>query len=138
MQTMFGKHIKNNPPLESEVYELKISKGNSLPFDSVQEHQIIALVNAENDGLYHKITDPPIFYGGKMRFNVPRPFDCMFLIKAKAFIILWFYHERQKKVFIKIPISIFLKEKNLSERKSLTEQRALEIGKPFLLNYPKQ
>jgi len=133
MQTLFSKHVKKYPLSTSEVYELKICKGTSLPFDALQEHQIKALVEAEDSGLFHKITDPPIFYGGQMRFNVPRPFDCMYLINVPAFVVLWFYKPRKPKIFIKIPIKSFLKCKEEAERKSITEQMALEIGTEILI-----
>lgn len=133
MQTIFGKYIRLHPPIQSEAYELKICKSTSLPFNSLKEHQIEALMGVEK-GFYHKLTDPPIFYGGKMRFNVPRPFDCMFLKKIIGFVVLWYYKSRKTKVFIKIPIRQFLQERDSSKRKSLTELRALEIGIPFVIN----
>ena len=128
MQTIFSKYVKTHLPETTEVYELKICKGTSLPFSALQEHQEKALLEAQEQGLFHKLTDPPIFYGGQTRFNVPRPFDCMALVKAKAYVVVWFYHLRQKKVFLKIPIKTFIQERETSTRKSLTEQRATEIA----------
>ncbi len=130
MQTLFGKYLRQNSPNQTEVYELKISRGPSLPFNSLQDHQAKALLEVET-GFFHKLTDPPIFYGGKMRFNVPRPFDCLYVKKALGFVVLWFYHPREQKVFIKIPIKEFLHERDISTRKSITEIRALEIGIPM-------
>lgn len=133
MQTLFSTYIKIHPPIQSEVYELKICKGTSLPFDSLKLHQEKALLNCQKDGLFHKITDPPVFYGMNTRFNSPRPFDCMYLTKVKAFVIILFYKLRKPKIYIKIPIENFIKERDISSRKSLTEARALEIGMPFLV-----
>ena len=31
---------------------------------------------------YHKISDSPIFKGSKMRFTLPKPFDCFFLLNG--------------------------------------------------------
>jgi penicillin-binding protein-related factor A (putative recombinase) len=133
MQTLFRKHIEKHPPINSEVFELKICKGTSLPFDALKEHQISALKDAQINGLFHKLTDPPIFYGGQMRFNVPRPFDCMYLKNVQAFVILWFYKPRTPKIFIKIPILDWLDLQSKSERKSITEQMAKEIGTEILI-----
>lgn len=133
MQTLFRKHIQTRFPSSSEVYELKICKGSSLPFSALQKHQELALVNAETTGLFHKLTDPPIFYGGKTRFNAPRPFDCMALVQVKAFVVIWFYKPRAKKIAIKIPIQNFITEREQSSRKSLTEARAHAIGELIML-----
>lgn len=136
MQTMFRDWIKINPPSTSEVYELKISRNPSLPFDSLQEHQAKALLDAKK-GLFHKLTDPPVFYGGQMRFNVPRPFDCMFLTNIEGFVIIWFYKPRTPKVFYKIPIKVFLHERDISDRKSITEQKTRELGQPIYIKHGK-
>jgi len=130
MQSIFGRHLRKNPPPTAEVYELKISKKNSIPFDAVQPHQIEALQAAQTGGYYFKIPDQPVSWGAstQMRFAAKKPFDCFMIVNTPAFVVLWFYKLRQPKVFIKIPIRTFLAEKAISERKSLTETRALEIG----------
>lgn len=132
MQTLFRDYIKSRPPEASEVYELKICKSTSLGFDAVKPHQIEALLDAEKYGLFHKITDPPIFYGGEMRFNVPRPFDCMYLKNTRAFVILWFYVPRKPKIFYKIHIDKWLELKASADRKSITPQMAKEIAEEEL------
>jgi hypothetical protein len=93
------------------VYELKICKGSSLPFNAVKDHQIKGLLEAET-GLYHKITDFPIFAGNKMRFNHPKPWDCAMFNKTIGYVVVWFYKPRQPKIFHKIAIKDFLKLKN--------------------------
>jgi len=56
-QTMFGKRNR----LQG-VFELKITKGKSISFDAVSEHQIESLMKAQGKGLFHKIADSlPIF-----------------------------------------------------------------------------
>ena len=127
-QTLFGNYIRTHKFQKSAVFELKISKSTSLPFNVVKDHQIQALQAVTGEGFYYKITDPPIFGNMQTRFNAPRPFDCMLLKEIKAFIVIVFYHPRKPKQFIFIPISTFLYERDSSHRKSLTEKRALEIS----------
>lgn len=127
MQTLFGKYIRTKKPPKSAVFELKICKGTSIPFDALRPHQVAALSQI-SQGFFHKLIDPPIFENMQTRFNAPRPFDCFYLKDVEAFVVIWFYHERQPKKFIFIPIKKFLLEKETSSRKSLTEVRAREIG----------
>lgn len=131
MQTMFGKYLQENPPEKSGVYELKISKGNSLPFDSVKEHQIKGLMEAEK-GLFHKISDSPIFAGSKMRFTKPKPFDCLFIF-ATSYVVILFYKPRKPKNVYLIKIRKFITEKENSNRKSLTEERVREIADEIII-----
>lgn len=127
MQTLFGKHLKEHPPETTEVYELKICKGSSLPFNAVKPHQIQGLKDAET-GLYHKITDFPMFAGSRMRFNSVKPFDCIAFNQAPGFVVVWFYVPRKKKVFYKIPIEKYLTLKEESTRKSFNEAMIQEIS----------
>ena len=132
MQTYFGNYLKSNPPEKTEVYELKICKGHALPFDAVKEHQIKGLLEAET-GLYHKITDFPIFAGSKARFNRPKPFDCICFNKAKSYVVVWFYKPRKKKIFYKIPIKKFLSLKKAATRKSFTEEMIQDIAEQIII-----
>jgi len=131
---MFGNYLKSSSPRHTEIYELKITKHGSLPFDHLAKHQEESLINANDDGFYHKISDPPIFYGQNSRFNLPRPFDCLYLVKVPAFVVLWFYKPRQPKVFYKIPIHDFINERETCGRKSLREERAMKIGKALYIH----
>ncbi len=133
MQAFFGKHLRKNPPTQTEAYELKISKGNSLPYDAVKVHQVKALVEAEKN-FYYRITDAPVFQGQNTRFNSPRPFDCFILVNARAFVVIWFYEARTEKVFVKIPIQEFLKKRDTSTRKSITKEEAFAIGELIYVN----
>jgi len=133
MTTFFKGYLATHPPIQSEVYELKICNGKSLPFSAIKEHQIQALLEVENVGLYHKLTDPPVFYGMNSRFNSPRPFDCMYLKGIPGFIVVWFYKPRQPKSFIKIPIENFIEMDNNANRKSFTEEMAKECGEELAL-----
>ena len=100
MQRLFGKHLEKFPPLRSEVYELKFTKHTSLPFDSVKEHQIKGLKQAEEKGIYHKIQDMPWGTTDKFRFTLKKPFDCFF-VRATAFVVIWYYVPRATKRFTK-------------------------------------
>lgn len=127
MQTFFKKHLLRHPPIVSEAYELKICKGTSLPFDAVKDHQIKALREVTT-GFFHKITDPPIYGNMETRFNKPRPFDCFFVRDVIGYVVIWFYKPREKKIFIKIPIGVWMQEVKTADRKSITELRAKQLG----------
>jgi hypothetical protein len=131
MQVLFRDYIKQNPPSESETYELKISKYKTFPLDKIKKQQIPSLL-ACRDGFFYKITDPPIFYGGKMRFNIPRPFDCLFLKKVQGYFIFWFYKPRQPKKFIKVKVDDFVKFIDSRESKSFKEEEILNIASEVL------
>lgn len=130
-QTLFGKWLKVNPPKQTEVYELKFvntERSRALPFNNVPDHQIKGLLAAEDSGLYHKITDFPMFAGSRVRFNRPKPFDCASFNKAPAFVVVWFYKPRQPKLFYKIPIKRFLDLRDKADRKSMTEEMASKVA----------
>lgn len=133
MQTLFTAFVKSHLPESSEVYELKICKGTSLPFSQVQPHQEQALLSAHGMGLFHKITDQPWIKDRPYTFTAKKPFDCFALVGVKAFVVVWYYHKGKAKVFVKIPIDVFIHERETCGRKSLTEQRAMEIGRPILI-----
>jgi hypothetical protein len=127
LQTLFGKYLTEHPPSTTEVYELKICKGPSLPFDAVKDHQIKGLLEAQN-GLYHKITDFPMFAGSKSRFNRPKPFDCICFNNVIGYVVILFYQPRKKKIVYKTSVKNFLHLKETSSRKSCTEKMIAEIS----------
>lgn len=134
MQRLFGAYLKQNVKelriRNTYVFELKICKGTSLPFNAVQDHQIEGLLAANSGlGLYHKISDSPIFPGMKTRYTSPKPFDCLYIAQAEAFVVLFFYKPRKPKVAILIPIAVWLYEREISTRKSITEERARLIAR---------
>lgn len=132
MQTLFGKYIRSHKFSHSAVFELKICKGTSLPFDSVKDHQIEALQRATGRGLYHRLTDQP-WLEDRPAFTLQKPFDCFYLTGVLAFVVVWFYHPNKPKKFIFIPVSTWLDERDNCGRKSLTELRAREIGTEVLI-----
>lgn len=123
VQTIFGKKNKVHG-----VFELKICKGKSQAFNSVKEHQVIALNKASGSGLYHKISDFPVFAGSKARFNSKKPFDCVFLRDTPAFVVLVWYVPRRTKEVHYILINDWIGEQATSKRKSITKERSLEIS----------
>lgn len=128
-QTLFTSWARLNPPKVTTVWELKLAKGPSIAFDRVYDHQVAGL-RAAKRGLYHKIADSPFIQnaGKFMRFTKPKPFDCWFIAKAEAYVVILFYKPLQTKRMIFIEVDRWVKEKNSSKRKSLTEDRAEEIS----------
>lgn len=130
-QSLFKAWLGANMPVVTTVYELKIEKGTCIPFDRVYDHQIIGLRQAKYAGLYHKIADTTMPFGGRMirpRFSKPKPFDCFVITKAEAYVVILFYVPRGDKRVYFIDIDKWIEEKATSSRKSLTQERAKEIA----------
>lgn len=119
------------------VFELKLCKGKSLPFNALKEHQKEALVKVTNCGLYHKISDFPMFSGNKMRFNKPKPFDCFYLKDIPAYVVIMFYVPYKKKTVYYIKIQDWITMGTKANRKSMTEQMANEYMS-FVEDYNKK
>lgn len=74
-----------------------------------------------------------------MVFKIPdagwqNPFDSFILSGSDAIIVVMFRcKERGQKEFVMIDIEAWLQERKTSERKSLTEERAKEIGNVYVL-----
>lgn len=142
-QTKFTQWIAENPEmnLPTMAIELKICKLKSMPFDKVDEHQLLALQDVKHKFKYHKITDQP-FIGPCVRCGMQRkhiytskkPFDCFIINKAEAYVVVWWYKPLERKgqrQMIWIDIDDFVNEKLNCGRKSITETRAKEIGKIY-------
>lgn len=127
MQTMFGKYLRENPPAESEVYELKICKTLSMRWDRVADHQLQALLDVSQDGHYWKIPDMTAMNN----FASPKPFDCQYLKYVNAYIVIWFYKPRQAKVFHKIHINDWMKLPR--PRKSFREEDIKHVSEKIYL-----
>lgn len=114
------------------VFELKLCKGTSMAFDHVADHQIEALkaVSGE-EGLYHKIADSPVSYGGQ-RFTKPKPFDCFVLKNIPAYLVICWYIPRKRKTFYYIKVNEFVEKRDAVERKSITEEMCAEIAEEVL------
>ncbi|MCK4522109.1 MAG: hypothetical protein KAU20_06030 [Nanoarchaeota archaeon] len=117
-QTEFSKRN-----IEEGVFELKLAKTKSIRFDAVKPHQVTALKQAESEnGLFHKISDFPIFANNKMRFNLQKPFDCFLVKNTNAYVVIMFYEPRKKKSVYYVLIEDWLKAEKKSEKKSITEK----------------
>ena len=116
------------------LFELKLCKGTSLPFDAVDDHQIEALLNGSSDrGVYHKISDAPFGHSGGFRFHKPKPFDCFYFKNVPAYVVICWYIPRKKKAFHYIPVRSFIGKREAVERKSITEQMSAEIAEEVVL-----
>lgn len=114
-QTEFNKWVKYRTD-GTAAFELKLSRTGSLSFDAVVEHQLNALLNARNNKVIHKIPD----------LGMQNPFDSFVLDNVSAFVVVMYRSNR--KEFIMIDVKKWDQERLLSQRKSLTEERAKEIG----------
>lgn len=121
-QSLFTKYIKTHPQKRSAVYELKICKLPSLAFSRLEAHQKMFLLDAaygEDKGVFHKISDMSL--GQK-------PFDCFYVTGVDAYVVVLFYHPREKKEALFIPIANWIYEEGNCSRKSLTEERARTLA----------
>jgi len=110
-------------------FELKLCKKTSLPFNALADHQMSALFDASCDfGLFHKITDQPVFKGSKTRFTRPKPFDCFFLADIPSYVVVMFYVPRKKKNVYYIRIDKWIDMVGSYGRKSLNEEMAIEFA----------
>lgn len=125
-QTQFGKRNTIHG-----VFELKFTKGKSLPFNSLAEHQEKALLAVSGDGLFHKITDQPVFANSGVRFTRPKPFDAFFLSQTMAYVVVIFWIPRKKKNVYYIKIEDWVEARERVGRKSLTEEAALKYSTVF-------
>lgn len=131
-QTLWHQYLVDNPPDFPEVYELKLVKKDAFPFASVKEHQVMGLLNARQ-GLFHKISDSPIFAGNQTRFTAPKPFDCMWLIGMSSFVVIMFYKPREHKTVFVVPIDHFISIRDNSKKKSIRLEELEAIIKPIKL-----
>ena len=115
-QTRFNKWVKARWN-KTALFELKVTS-KPLPFNAVLQHQKDALVATKHRSLIFKIPDDSRSY---------KPADCFCLAKEDAYVVIMYY-ELRKSTFIMIDIDDFLEEEKNSDRKSLTEDRAREIG----------
>jgi hypothetical protein len=130
-QTEFGKRNTVHG-----VFELKLCKQRSLPFNSVAKHQVRSLSNAENNGIYHKISDTPVSWQKNQRFTRSKPFDCFYL-KCDAYVVIMFYEPRKKKNVYYIRIVDWIDMQRRYERKSITEDMAKKVAR-YIVSYNKK
>ena len=99
------------------VWEAKFSRTKRIAYRSLALHQEASLLQAERY-FAHKLADVGIAL---------KPFDGFVLYKATVFFIAIYFSEKTE--IYEIPIRLLLREKYLSGEKSLTKERAKEIGK---------
>ena len=107
--------MKDLPLDNTAVFEVKMVKGKRFALNTVHQHQIDGLLGAL-EGLYMRIPDIP--WGNGM-IAMKKPFDCLWLKNAEAYVVPVFYIPRKKKMAYFIPIQDFLK----LEGKSVTEEQ---------------
>ena len=122
-QTKFSRWFWNQKIFGTGAYELKLTKTNRLPFNAVSEMQKIDLLQVKHRKFSHKISDSGV---GSKRFD----FFC--LKEESAYVVIMFYKRGQKEFFI-IDIDDWVHEEKISKRKSITSERADEIGLRFSL-----
>lgn len=100
------------------TWEAKFTRTKYLNFRCLPAHQEEKLLKSERAYSY-KIPD-----------NGPaqKPFDGITVVKAVPVLIAIYYTPNNERVY-EIPIRAFLKEKYESGEKSLSEERAKQIGK---------
>lgn len=101
------------------MFELKICKDNKpFRFNQLKEHQEAGLLQAKR-GLYYKLSDLSLD---------KKPFDCFWIMCSTAFVIIFFYHPRQEKIFYGIEINDFIKLRKTWKRKSIRESELMATG----------
>lgn len=117
-QSLYTKWLKSYGEA-SGAHELKFTSGKSIPFAAVKEHQVASLLRAKHGQVVHKISDMALGF---------KPFDCFILKESTAFVVLMFYVLKQRRKCYAIDIDDFIAERERSDRKSITESKAREIG----------
>ena len=117
--TAFNKWLKYNW-LDSGKFELKITKGKSIPFAAVKLHQELALLNSK---VIYKIPDVG---------QDPKPFDCFCMKDIKGYVVIMFYRRGQKDFYM-FEITDWMFLKNTHFRKSITEPIANKFGIKYTL-----
>lgn len=111
-QTMFNHYVKSVHK-KTGAFELKQTKGSSLPFASVMPHQVSALNQAKNGVMVFKIPD----------CGYQNPFDGFCLANVPAYVVI-----KYPDFFCMIDIDDWKNEDKMSIRRSLTATRAKEIA----------
>lgn len=113
--TILFRHWLKANPMRSSAFELKQTRTDSLAFNKIQEHQLIALQAAKGEhGLLHKISDESSGF---------KPCDLVYLRASGAYVVI-----KYPRSFSIIDVDGFIIERDISFRKSLTEERAKQIA----------
>lgn len=98
---------------QTGAFELKLVKKGALPYSAVAPHQIEALLNAQHGTLVYKIPD----------VGYQNPFDTFCLSSVPAFVVVKYPSGEAYG----IGIDDFIRQRDRSSRKSLTEDEAEAI-----------
>lgn len=112
--TSVFRHWLRANPMHSAAFELKQTTSFSLPFGTVQEHQLDGLLAAKGTGLLYKAPDDS---------RGIKPCDLLYLREAEAYVVI-----KYPSFFVLITVDNFIFEKESSPRRSLTTVRAREIA----------
>ena len=121
-QIKFKKWIEENPPKNTEVYELKLVRSGNFRIASWLKnypHQARGLMEAKKHGCYHKLSD---------QSQDKKPWDCFFIKNSKAFLVIYFNEYRK---FIKLDIEDALSLTKKSKTTSFS--KLLKIGSSYSL-----
>lgn len=119
-QTLFGRWLRRGWK-EPGAFELKVVRGERIPFRAVAPHQLSALLASESlRGLTYKIPDDSVGY---------KPFDCFTLKHVRSWVVVRFNtDERGNREFFMIRPSVWKEESETSLRRSLSRERAMSVG----------
>lgn len=110
--------------IESGPIEVKVTTGNSIPFNAVKQHQEIALVQSRRDVFAYKISDESRGH---------KPFDIVVYKEAKAYVALAFLKPGVSgQDFWIIDVEYWVRLCNSStKRKSVTEKMLFDKIKTY-------
>lgn len=115
------------------AFELKLCKSTAIPFKSVAEHQVEALLNVNGElGIYHKIADQTIGKAGAFGATLKKPFDCFRIKEQDAYVVIMFYTPRVRKEVYYIDIHSWLDMQEHSSRLSATEEMCEDYAMQIL------
>jgi hypothetical protein len=117
-QTRFSRWLRHQN-LPSAAFELKVSKTNSIPFSCTEEQQVPSLLGVKHGRLSYKIPDMD---------RTIKPFDFFQIVNGEAYMVVMFNYSLKQKQFVMIDVDQWVAEEERSVRKSLTFERAVEIG----------
>lgn len=106
-------HWLKNVYKRTGAFELKQTKTDSIPFSSVEVHQIQALQAVRHSTFVFKIPDA----------GYQNPYDCYCMTEQPAYVVI-----KYPESFCLITIDQFVLESEQSKRRSLTSKRAREIA----------
>lgn len=111
------------------VIEAKVTPGTSIGFDRLEPHQKSFLLRASEGTAYYHPSDFANSIADSSGFSKQKlPCDAIFLAGVKAFVaVMYRVKEKGNKTFYLVPIARWIEEEK-GERKSLTEERAGQVG----------